>query len=168
MDEENEFEDSKDYYEDFYQKLNRIIEKQLKKHRLDNDEQGKTKYDILVSYLTLLPNLFHLAVRMLLDKSIPPDNKGALIAGIIYVISPIDIIPDAIPIAGWIDDLIVIAMALNKFLDSDDVAIQARVRKHWAGDTDVFNDIKHILEVANSAAEFLPKNLMRIVKSMFK
>jgi len=31
----------------------------------------------------------------------------ALIIGLIYVVSPIDIIPDVIPFAGWIDDFVV-------------------------------------------------------------
>ena len=29
------------------------------------------------------------------------------IAGLIYIISPIDLLPDIIPFAGWIDDLLV-------------------------------------------------------------
>jgi len=28
------------------------------------------------------------------------------VVGLIYIISPVDVIPDAVPVAGWIDDLI--------------------------------------------------------------
>ena len=39
----------------------------------------------------------------------------AIITGaIIYVVSPIDAIPDFIPMAGWLDDIGVIALAMNK------------------------------------------------------
>lgn len=49
------------------------------------------------------------------------DEKGMgvgdwiwLVACILYAISPIDLVPDAIPVAGWIDDiLIVVPGALN-------------------------------------------------------
>ena len=44
-------------------------------------------------------------------------NQGnsfiTLIIAIIYVLCPIDIIPDFIPIIGWIDDIIVFLTALN-------------------------------------------------------
>ena len=30
-----------------------------------------------------------------------------LILALLYIISPIDLIPDAIPVAGWVDDLAV-------------------------------------------------------------
>lgn len=43
-----------------------------------------------------------------------------IIFAIIYVVSPIDIIPDVIPIAGQADDLIAIIMAIMAFKDKLD------------------------------------------------
>jgi uncharacterized membrane protein YkvA (DUF1232 family) len=40
-----------------------------------------------------------------------------LIGVIIYVISPIDLIPDAIPIVGWIDDSALVGFAVKKYAD---------------------------------------------------
>jgi uncharacterized membrane protein YkvA (DUF1232 family) len=37
----------------------------------------------------------------------------AIILAIIYLIWPVDFIPDIIPVIGWIDDLIVIALAIG-------------------------------------------------------
>ena len=37
----------------------------------------------------------------------------AIILAIIYVVFPIDLIPDVIPVIGWLDDLIVIGLALG-------------------------------------------------------
>ena len=37
---------------------------------------------------------------------------GALIA-LIYVVLPIDLLPDAIPVTGWIDDLIAVLIAIT-------------------------------------------------------
>jgi uncharacterized membrane protein YkvA (DUF1232 family) len=47
--------------------------------------------------------------------SIPP--KVLLMLSLVYLISPIDLIPDVIPIAGQIDDLTVLGAAM-KFLDT--------------------------------------------------
>ncbi len=37
----------------------------------------------------------------------------ALAIGIAYLVSPIDIIPDTIPLAGWIDDLLVVTAVIR-------------------------------------------------------
>jgi len=34
-----------------------------------------------------------------------------IVAAIIYIISPIDLVPDFIPVAGWLDDLAVLIVA---------------------------------------------------------
>ncbi|NQT64948.1 MAG: DUF1232 domain-containing protein [FCB group bacterium] len=151
---------------DFYQKLRKKIKKQLKKRKKETTGK-KSFYDNLVDYLILLPDLFHLSFKLLFDKTVPSENKGALVAGIAYVIAPIDIIPDSIPIAGWIDDLIVITMAINKFLESENNDVKAAIDRHWAGEENVFIQVKEILKIADAAIEFLPHKFMKIIKSMF-
>lgn len=48
------------------------------------------------------------------------DLKAIIIAilGIVYGVSPIDIVPDALPIAGWVDDLVITGSALLNLVDS--------------------------------------------------
>ena len=43
---------------------------------------------------------------------------------VLYVLSPIDLIPDAIPVLGWIDDLVIVPFAIRFLLDR----LPARVR----------------------------------------
>jgi uncharacterized membrane protein YkvA (DUF1232 family) len=157
-------------YLDFYQRLRERL-----RHSLDRRKAGptaaagkKTAFGGLVEYLSTLPDLFHLAVSLLLDRSVPTDNKGALIAAVAYVMSPIDLIPDALPIAGWVDDLIVIIVALNKFLETEKPEVAAAVKRHWAGDQDVFEVLKHLLAVGDGAIEFFPKRMTRMLRDMFR
>jgi uncharacterized membrane protein YkvA (DUF1232 family) len=56
------------------------------------------------------------------DSRIPERDKAILLALIALIISPVDIIPDWIPIIGWMDDLVILAIILDYFfnhLDQD-------------------------------------------------
>ena len=159
---------SEQMYDDFYKKLRRRIKSQLNSWNKKRESKRRTPYELLVEMLFFLPDFFHLAVKLFFDKNVPAKNKGILLAAIVYVVSPIDLIPDVIPVAGWIDDLIVIAMALNKFLDTEDKRVKDAVERYWAGEEDIFEAIKHIIKLADSVAKSLPKNVIQIIKGMFK
>lgn len=36
---------------------------------------------------------------------------------VLYVVSPIDLLPDAIPLLGWVDDLVIVPFAIRWLLD---------------------------------------------------
>lgn len=59
-------------------------------------------------------NDFMLLYRMVMDKEYSIDGKTKLaIAGALaYVILPIDIIPDFLPIVGWLDDAFVLSFTM--------------------------------------------------------
>lgn len=51
------------------------------------------------------------------DERIPSRDKKVILALAALIISPIDIIPDWIPIIGWVDDLILFAIILDYFFN---------------------------------------------------
>jgi uncharacterized membrane protein YkvA (DUF1232 family) len=57
-----------------------------------------------------------LAYRMLRDPNfqIAKETKTVLIIALLYLISPIDLIPDAIPVLGLVDDVLVAGYALRQ------------------------------------------------------
>ncbi len=79
----------------------------------------------------LLPNLIRLFTGLLRDGRVPLRAKIVLAVASVWLASPIDLIPEFIPIAGSVDDAIVAALALRFVLRTTDGAI---VREHWHGD----------------------------------
>jgi uncharacterized membrane protein YkvA (DUF1232 family) len=64
---------------------------------------------------TLLSHV-RLTLRLLREPRVPRLVKAVPILAVLYVVSPVDVIPDVIPILGQLDDLGVIVLALETFL----------------------------------------------------
>src|SRR5437867_5422027 len=79
----------------------------------------------------LLPNVIRLFGGLLRDGRVPLPAKIVLAIASVWLASPIDLIPEFIPIVGSLDDAIVAAIALRFVLRTTDGAV---VREHWRGD----------------------------------
>jgi uncharacterized membrane protein YkvA (DUF1232 family) len=64
---------------------------------------------------TLLSHL-RLAVRLVREPRVPLLTKVVPCLATLYVVSPIDFIPDVLPLVGQLDDLTIILIALEAFL----------------------------------------------------
>ncbi len=53
--------------------------------------------------------------RLLLDRRVPLWQKAIPVAAALYLVSPLDLIPDVLPVAGQLDDLAVLAGSLRLF-----------------------------------------------------
>lgn len=79
----------------------------------------------------LVPNLVRLFRGLLGDARVPLPAKVALGLGLLWLASPIDLIPEFIPVAGPLDDVIVAALVLALVSRA---AGRDVVRSHWHGD----------------------------------
>jgi uncharacterized membrane protein YkvA (DUF1232 family) len=79
----------------------------------------------------VLPNLIRLFGGLLRDGRVPIRAKIVVGVASLWLASPIDLIPEFIPIVGPLDDAIVAALALRFVLHSTDGAV---IREHWHGD----------------------------------
>jgi uncharacterized membrane protein YkvA (DUF1232 family) len=79
----------------------------------------------------LLPNLLVLFRGLLADPRVPRSSKRWLWFALVWCISPIDLIPEFVPVAGPLDDAIVAALVLRHVLRRTDRAVLA---DHWRGD----------------------------------
>jgi uncharacterized membrane protein YkvA (DUF1232 family) len=61
----------------------------------------------------LLPNCVRLVGRLRTDPAVPRRAKIALVLAGLWVLSPIDLIPEFLPVIGPLDDIVVVALALR-------------------------------------------------------
>jgi uncharacterized membrane protein YkvA (DUF1232 family) len=92
--------------------------------------------------LLLIPNFIRLLYRLVSDHRVPLQEKALLLGTIAYVISPLDFLPDAIPFLGQIDDLLLVALVLQRFMNSVSHSI---LLEHWEGRVDLLASIETIL-----------------------
>ena len=57
-----------------------------------------------------------LVIRLMMDRRVPMRLKMILPAALLYLVSPLDLIRDMVPVLGRIDDVLVLAFALVLFL----------------------------------------------------
>ncbi len=57
-----------------------------------------------------------LILRLMLDRRVPVWSKLIIPGGIIYMLSPFDIIPDFLIGLGWLDDILAIVATTTLFL----------------------------------------------------
>ena len=79
---------------------------------------------------TFVPDCVILFQRLLRDPRVPLRQKIVLGALIPYLALPFDIVPDFIPVAGYLDDAIIVAFVLGYVIRGSGPAL---VEKHWPG-----------------------------------
>jgi uncharacterized membrane protein YkvA (DUF1232 family) len=78
----------------------------------------------------LIPDCLVLFKRLMGDPRVPRGRKLLLAAMLVYLAMPFDLVPDFIPVAGQLDDAILVAVVLGSILRS---AGEVPLRDHWPG-----------------------------------
>jgi uncharacterized membrane protein YkvA (DUF1232 family) len=91
--------------------------------------------------LRLLPDTVVLLRRLAADPQLPRGVRVCLLLVLLYLISPIDLVPDFIPVLGYADDAIIVAAALRS------VARRAgsdALDKHWPGTPEGLHAVRRL------------------------
>ena len=80
--------------------------------------------------LRMLPDLLRLVRRLAADRCIPRGVRIRLWLLLGYLAMPFDIVPDFIPVVGYADDAVLIAIVLRSVVRH---AGSAKVAEHWPG-----------------------------------
>ena len=92
----------------------------------------------------LLPNFVLLFHGLLRDPRVPKRSKALLLVAIGWIASPIDLIPEFIPVLGPLDDAVVAALVLRRLLR---VAGPDVIAEHWRGDPGTLDRVLRLLRV---------------------
>lgn len=78
----------------------------------------------------LLPDLLRLISRLARDGSLPRGVRIRLWLLLAYLASPLDLIPDFVPVIGYADDAVIVALALRLVVRA---AGREPLERHWPG-----------------------------------
>lgn len=83
--------------------------------------------------LLTIPKFLLLILRLLADPRVSTGDKAILAAAAAYTLSPFDLIPDFLPWIGHLDDLFLLALAIDRLIVRAGPEV---VLEHWDGSED--------------------------------
>jgi uncharacterized membrane protein YkvA (DUF1232 family) len=114
-----------------------------------------------VRVLLLVPDIFLLLVRLVLDKEVPPATRTLIGSVLAYFVLPLDLLPEGLlGGAGLLDDMVLATAVLARAFGGE---LEAHARRHWSGP----EDLRVVLrEVTASAHRLLSGRTRRQLKAM--
>jgi uncharacterized membrane protein YkvA (DUF1232 family) len=97
-----------------------------------------------------IPDLLSLCRGLLTDPRVPFGSKMLLGGALVWLLSPIDIVPEFIPVLGPLDDVIVVGLVLRHLVKRAGADV---VAEHWHGDPKV---LRVALRIAGARASTRP------------
>jgi uncharacterized membrane protein YkvA (DUF1232 family) len=92
----------------------------------------------------LLPNLILLFKDLARDPNVPRRAKVVLALAAVWLVSPIDLLPEFLPVVGPLDDAVVAALALRYLVRRAGAEV---VRDHWRGERATLDVILHAARI---------------------
>lgn len=118
--------------------------------------ERRGRHSLLYS-IKQLPHYAKLVFGLLTDPRVSTLDKALLGAAVAYVISPVGLIPDFIPIIGELDDLFVLVLAIQHLVAGVDPEV---LLDHWDGDLEELENL-NVRRAMLTAALFFPRSLRR-------
>jgi uncharacterized membrane protein YkvA (DUF1232 family) len=100
--------------------------------------------------LRAVPDLARLIARLVADPRLPRSAKLALAAAAVYLMSPVDVLPDFIPLLGYLDDVVLAAIVLDGILNYVDRGL---ILRYWPGTA---ASLDQVARVAHAVARWVP------------
>lgn len=107
----------------------------------------------LQDMVRLLPDVLRLLKRLAVDPQMPRRIRVGLFLVLAFVVSPIDIIPDVIPVIGFADDVVIVGLMLRWVARSGG---REALVKHWPGTPDGLAVLCRLCGLPDPAGEDTP------------
>jgi uncharacterized membrane protein YkvA (DUF1232 family) len=112
---------------------------------------------LMTDAVLMMPNIIKLVGRLLRDPRVPRRAKITLGLALAYVVSPIDLIPEVIPVIGWADDVVIVLFAIDSLIERSGHDI---VQEHWDGPGDLLALVRDVVGISRN---IMPKRLGQII-----
>lgn len=100
--------------------------------------------ELALPALRALPDIVRLARRLLADPRTPTRHRVGLVVLIVWLVSPIDLLPEFLPGIGPLDDIVAAAVILGWIGRQTGTA---RLRELWTGDAAGFSVVARMLRL---------------------
>ena len=131
----------------------------------DDDELARPRTGMKRSVLRAIrqiPSYLRLLLGLVADSRVSKFDRLLVLAAAVYMVSPIDFIPDFIPFLGEVDDLFLLMTALQRLVAHAGPSV---LMDHWRGDPEELEDV-NLARLASAAGFFLPVRLRRRLRKM--
>lgn len=111
-----------------------------------------------------LPTYARVVWGIVRDPRTPIGLKGLLLAALAYVVMPVDLIPDAIPILGQADDLTVLLLVLDMFIQNAPPDVRAEhTTRAKNGTADLDQDLAKLRHLMGDRFDTIRDNLPELL-----
>jgi uncharacterized membrane protein YkvA (DUF1232 family) len=120
--------------------LPRILLALMARFRRSGPQASLARTLNLIAFLPLAsraPVYGRLIWSLMRDDRVPPAQKAVLAVALGYVALPLDILPDRIPLIGALDDVAVVVIAVDMFIDGvpgallDEKLVELGIERAW-------------------------------------
>jgi len=96
--------------------------------------------------LRLVPDVVRLARRLAADPTLPRGVRIWLAVLVAYLVFPLDLVPDVIPVVGYADDAVIVALVLRSVVRA---AGPGALDRHWPGTPEGLSAVKRVVGITS-------------------
>lgn len=125
----------------FYDRLRRQVTTAVERR---SGRSGRRAAEILL----VAPDLFILTVRLAMDRQVPAAARRLIVGALVYFVTPIDLLPEAVvgP-AGYVEDVVLLAALLSVVLGPE---LEPMAERYWNGSRRLRTVLAEVAEVAHN------------------
>ena len=125
---------------------------------------SSTRYMRMARLVFKLPTYARTVWGIMRDPRTPIGLKGMMAAALAYVVFPVDLVPDVIPILGQADDLTILLLVLDMFIQNAPAEVRAEhAARARNGTADLDRDLQRLRGLMGTRFDRIRDNLPELL-----